>query len=241
MGKILNKNRIKSLNFFRTKMKKAVQEMIKHESNSALKTAYEKVLINLENVPINFYPKNSLMRTVFKIGEHFIASEILGEHKQNLKIIKKNGKVVGVVPEGRLIEIPAGHFFHGDKASWKGVHTLMHELCHNPSRNVFEFSKEIHLNPTQTEELIADLLSARIAIKMGFPRKRIYELYKGRQSVYGRFPFRKALEKAVSPKKEPKKTEIISVKKLREKREREKRKRIERLKKQRMPLRRRAA
>jgi hypothetical protein len=200
MQKILTKERVRNLNYFREQMKKAVEEMIKRENNPTLKRAYERVLLNLETVPINFYPKKTLLTAIFRIGKHFIASEILGEHKQTVKVIRKGNRFV-VVPEGRIIEIPAEHFFYGNKLTWKGVHTLMHEMCHDPLRNVFEFSREIHLTPSQTEELIADLLSARIAIKMGFPREKVLSLYHGREMVYGKFPFRKMLEKATKPKK----------------------------------------
>jgi hypothetical protein len=199
MGKILNKERIRNLNFFRKKMQKAIKEMIKLEKNETLKAAYERALINLETVPINFYPKKTLMSTVFRIGKHIISSEILGEHKQNFQVIRK-GKEFIVIPEGRVIDLPAEHFFHGNELEWKGVHTLMHEICHDPLRNVFEFSQQIHLNANQTEELIADLMSAKIAIKMGFSREKVLALYHGRESVYGRFPFREMLEKATETK-----------------------------------------
>lgn len=201
MAEILTGNRVKKIRFLESQMRTAVREMIKTETNPTIKTAYEQVLTNLEKVPINFYHGNSLLRTVIKIGKHFISSEILGEHKQNLKVVRE-GNLLKVIPEGHLIEMPADLFFHGDKVSWKGLQTLIHEMCHNPMRNVFEFSKEVHLTPNQTEELIADLLSARIAVKMGFPRNRIHELYHGRQGIYGiGFPFEKMIEKATTLKK----------------------------------------
>jgi hypothetical protein len=227
MEKILSKDKIKKIRFLEKKVKEAVEEMIKTEKNPAIKSAYEKVLQNLI-LPINFYPKDSLMRTVFKIGKHFIASEVLGEHKQNLKFVRQ-GNIVKVVPEAELIEIPANLFFHGDKVTWKGLQTLIHELCHDPLRDPYELSK-LGLNRTQREELVADLLSARIAVKMGFPKQRILELYKGREGVYGKFPYKKALEKAVTSKKakEKPKAETIDLRKLREIQERERRKRIER-------------
>ena len=200
MGKVLNRNRVKNLNVFRQKMQWAVKDMIKHEKNPTLKTAYERTLTNLETVPINFYPKDSLSRTVFQIGKHFFTSEVLGEHKQNIRVIR-NGNLLKVIPEGRLIEIPANHFFLGNTPTWGGMKTLMHEICHDPARNVFDFSREIQLNPSQTEELIADLMSAKIAIKMGFPREKVLSLYNGREGVYGRFPYRKFLEKAIKQKK----------------------------------------
>ena len=181
-------------------MKWSVKEMIKHEKNPTLKTAYERALTNLETVPINFYPKDNLSRTVFQIGKQFITSEVLGQHKQGMKVIKEGG-LLKVIPEGRLIELPADHFFNGNKPTWDGMKTLIHELCHDPSRNVFEFSKEVHLTPTQTEELIADLMSAKIAIKMGFSREKVLSLYYGREAVYGKFPFRELLEKATKEKK----------------------------------------
>ncbi len=199
MGKVLNKERVRSLNYFRGRMKKAVQEMIKIEKNPTLKAAYERALTNLETVPIKFYPKDTLMRAVFKIGKHFVASEVLGQHEQKIRI-KREGGIIKVVPDGRLIELPADHFFHGDKLNWKGVHTLMHEICHDPTRNVFDFSREAQLTPNQTEELIADLMSAKIAIKMGFKRESVLGLYHGREAIYGRFPFREYLERATESK-----------------------------------------
>ncbi|MFH1663759.1 MAG: hypothetical protein ABH986_03035 [archaeon] len=196
----MSRERVRTLNYFRKKMQAAVQEMIKHENNSVLREAFERALTNLETVPINFYPKDSLSRTVFQIGKHFIASEVLGEHKQNIRLVRQGG-LLKVVPEGRLIEIPADHFFHGNIPSWEGMKTLMHEICHDPTRNVFEFSREIHLTPNQAEELIADLMSAKIAVRMGFPREKVLSLYHGREGIYGRFPYRKAIEKATEPKK----------------------------------------
>ncbi|MBU2477212.1 hypothetical protein KKG83_07110, partial [Candidatus Micrarchaeota archaeon] len=221
MGKILSKDKIKKIRFLEEKMKEAVEEMIQTEKNPAIRSAYEKFLENLK-IPINFYPKDNLMRTVFKIGEHFIASEVLGEHKQNLKFVRQ-GNIIKVVPDAEIIEIPAQLFFHGDKVTWKGLQTLIHELCHDPMRDPFEFSK-LGLNRTQREEWVTDLLSARIAVKMGYPRKRILELFRGREGVYGKFPYKKALEKAVTPKKEKEKpkAKIINLKKLREQQEREK-------------------
>ncbi len=140
MEKILSKDRVKRIRFVERKIQLAVKEMIKQETNPVIKEAYERTLKNLE-LPLNFYPKDSLSRTIFKIGEHFVSSEILGEHKQKLRI-ERQGNSVKVMPEGEIIEIPAEHFFYGksNKVTWKGLHTLIHELCHNPTRNVFEFS-----------------------------------------------------------------------------------------------------
>ena len=129
----------------------------------------------------------------------FRAEITQAEHKQDIKIVRE-GNLVKVIPEREIIEMPLELLFRGDKVTWKGLHTLIHEMSHDPLRDASEL-KKLGLDRTQREEFVTDLLSARIAIKMDYPRENIYELYKGRESVYGRFPFMKALEKATSPKK----------------------------------------
>lgn len=200
MTKILTKERIENLNKFRSLMKEAVIQMIKEEKNPAVKSAYERTLKNIESVPVNFFPKKNLVHAIYKIGKQVFSSEVLGEHKQEIIVMKK-GKQTFVVRGKRNIDIPAEHFFHENNLNWQGIHTLMHEYSHDPARNVLEFSNQIHLNPEQTEELIADLLSAKIARKMGMNRERVLSFYRGRQGVYGKFPFNETLEKAIKPKK----------------------------------------
>ncbi len=200
MNKILTKQRIENLNKFRNLMKEAVSHMIEEEKNPAVKAAYERTLKNIESVPINFFPKKNLVHAIYKIGKQIFTSEVLGEHKQEIIVMKK-GKQTFVIRGKRNIDIPSEHFFHENNLNWQGIHTLMHEYCHDPARNVLKFSNQIHLNSEQAEELIADLLSAKIARKMGMNKERVLSFYRGRQGVYGKFPFKETLEKAIKPKK----------------------------------------
>jgi len=205
-------------------MKEAVTHMIEEEKNSAVRAAYERTLKNIEVVPINFFPKKNLFHSIYKWGKQVFTSEVLGEHRQEISVIRKGNKIIAVQGR-RIIDIPAEHFFHENKLSWQGVHTLMHELCHDPMRNNLEFSKQVHLNHEQAEELTADLLSAKIGVKMGMSRERVLGFYHGREGVYGGFPFRESLERAIKPK-EGKITPVKPREVPRIKKEMEKRKRI---------------
>lgn len=194
---ILTKERIKMLNEFRKKLIKVLKELIKKEKNPFIRDAFEETLQNVELLPIKFIPSKVLAARYGVVGGTIIGSVVKGQQLNQIIIVQKG--MNKYVIRRREIDLPAGHLFKGNKLAWDGVHTLMHEYCHS-LRNLNVLAEKLKLSNEQAEELIADLLSARIALEMNFPKEVILSFYSGRDFVYGGFPFREKLIKLLSAK-----------------------------------------
>ncbi len=191
---VLTKKRRGQLDKFRENAVKAIEEMIKEEKNETIRNALDTALSNVENTPLKFYPRRSLRSAIYSTRGRVFGSMLKGLSVNRIAVMQKGPKMF--VIRSRHIELPAEHLFEGDRLTLDGVHTLMHEYCHSV-RNVSEFAEKLKLSPEQAEELIADLLSARIAVKMGIERETVYGFYGGRGMVYGGFPFHEMLKRAL--------------------------------------------
>ena len=59
------------------------------------------------------------------------------------------------------------------------------------------FAKAIKLSPGQTEELLADMLAAKLAVALGFKKENVLVHFAGREIVYGSFPYFAYIERAM--------------------------------------------
>jgi len=197
MEKILSRERVKALEEFRRKLIEVLEDSIKKEKNAAIRQAYSNALFNAESIPIKFVPAKALSSAVFIAGNRMVTSVVKGQQVNQIILVQK-GKNKYLIKR-REIDLPAWHLFEGNKLAWNGVHTLMHEYCHG-MRELNSFALKLNLSYEQAEELIADLLSAKIALKMNFPKERILSFYHGRESLYGSFPFWETLKNILSIK-----------------------------------------
>ncbi len=194
MGKILSKERKKALDKFREKAIHTVKEMIKEEKNPVLKKAFTQTLKNIASLPLEFYPRKYLSARFARSGKMVIGSIIKGQQVSKI-IVYEKGLDKRVIIQSK-IQLPAEYIFEGNKLSLNGIHTLMHEYCHFP-RDVRSFAQGLNISEEQAEELIADLVSARISVKMGMEKEKVYSFYSGRDAVFYPFPFRRVLEKVL--------------------------------------------
>jgi len=190
MEKILTEERTKKLKHIKGFMRDAAVHLRDEAENLQDKKYYERMIKNIDTVPLYLFPRNDLAHHIYRIGKYVYSSVVLGQHVQDIRVIKKGNKIIGI--EGkRRIELPANLFFNGDVISWEGLKTLAHEYAHDPIRG----------NPEKIEELFADLISAKVLVKMGTPRRKVLSLFTGREGVYGGFDYREAIKKAITPKK----------------------------------------
>ena len=59
------------------------------------------------------------------------------------------------------------------------------------------FARAIKLNPNQAEELLADMLAAKLAVALGFKKEHVLIHFAGREIVYGTFPYLTYIERAM--------------------------------------------
>jgi len=135
MGKILTPERKKKLELIKGFIREAAVHLRDETQNPESKKYYERMIKNIDTVPLYLFPSNNLFHQIFRVGRNIYSSVVLGQHVQDIRVIKKGDKIIGI--EGRRrIEIPANLFFNGDVISWEGLKTLVHEYAHDPMRNV---------------------------------------------------------------------------------------------------------
>lgn len=191
---VLTKKRRKCLNSFLSNAVKALKELKKESKSQVSKELFELMLENLTKTPIYFYPAKALRAKFYSQGKR--AGVTQGENVSFYKIIQIGG--VKKISRESFINLPAEHIFHRDKMTLDGILTLCHEYAHFPKPKLKEFAEKNSIHPRQAEELLADALSAKLAVKMGFPKKQVIAHFSGREIVYGKIPFKKFILRAIS-------------------------------------------
>ena len=194
--KILTKERIKAVNDFRKTAVKALKELEKSTKDQASKVVYKRMLRNVQTTPVYFYPRRNMKETVFKAGNRIFSSVVKGEHVNVIKILQKGSQ--RFLLKSDFINLPAEHMFDGDKMTIEGIFTLSHEYAHFPKPALGRFAKANKITFTQAEELMADTLSAKLAVKMGYPKEFVLGHFYGRELVYGKIPFKRFIWNAVN-------------------------------------------
>lgn len=191
---ILTSKRRKSLDSFRAHAVKALKELAKTASDKISREIFEGMVYSVESTPIYFYPRKVLKAT-FLPGTGIPISATMGENVNQIQIIQQGSQQYLI--RTNFINLPAEHVFEGEKLSMNGIFTLSHEYAHFPKPLISEFASRHGILHETAEELIADILSAKLAVKLGYPKEHVLEHFAGREIVYGRFPFKKFIENAV--------------------------------------------
>jgi len=194
--KIITKRRKHALDNFRKKAFLAVKELEKNTKNETLKHVYSRFADSIANTPILFYPRHTLRTTVYNIGGRLGMSVVRGEHVNSIKVVQKGRERFLIKSD--YINLPAEHIFNGDELSIQGIFTLCHEYGHFPKPGLLEFAQSLGLNLEQAEELTADILAAKVAVKLGYPKENVLGHFRGREVVYGDKPFQEYILKSVS-------------------------------------------
>jgi len=194
-NKILTKKRVKAVNDFRKRAIQALKELAKKEKDENTRFLYERMIENVENTPVVFYPRKSLRETVFTVGGRVFSSVTRGENVNVIKIIQRGNQ--RFILRSNYINLPAEHLFEGNSLTIEGIFTLAHEYAPFPKPALHLFARAHGLRLKQAEELLADMLAAKLAAKMGFKKENILGHFAGREIVYGSFPFYDFIERAV--------------------------------------------
>jgi len=165
------------------------------------KTDLEKALFarmkrNVQHTPIFFYPRKTLKERIFHSRGRTFTSVVKGEHVNVIKIFQKGSKRFAVVDN--YINMPAEHVFNAGNLTVAGIFTLAHEYAHFPKPALSKFASANRISGEQAEELLADTLSAKLAVAMGYPKELVLGHFKGRELVYGQIPFKKLIWNAVN-------------------------------------------
>ncbi|MAF80020.1 hypothetical protein CL629_02990 [bacterium] len=192
---ILSKKRKKALNEFRKHAVSALKDLKKSAPDDLAKNIYSHMIRNVEHTPIYFYPRRNLRENLFSAGGKVFGSVVKGEHVNQIKIYQQGNKHWAVKSD--FINMPSEHVFEGDKLTINGIFTLSHEYAHFPKPALGAFAAKNKMDYEQAEELLADVLSAKLAVKMGYPKDHILNHFAGRGIVYGRVPFKAFILKAV--------------------------------------------
>ena len=167
----------------------------KKEKIPAIKELYYEMQENIERTPLFFYDAQNLRSNAYRIGNRIFSSVTKGEHVRQIMVYQKGP--VKYIESKNYINLPAEHIFKGEKMSIDGIFTLAHEYGHFPKKHLRVFAEAYSLNSEQAEELLADILSAKLAVKMGYPKEKVLKHYIGRDIVYGTFPFWQFIRDAV--------------------------------------------
>lgn len=191
----LSKKRKDALTAFRKDAIKALKFLQKHAKTKLDMHLYEMMENNVRNTPIIFYPRKVLRQQVYRIGPYISSSVTMGEHVNSVKIIQKGNQVF--VLRSHHINLPSEHLFEGDKITINGLFTLAHEYAHFPKPAIGRFAAKNGLTIEQAEELMADMLSAKLAVTLGYPKEKVLQHFAGREIVYGNFPFREWIKRII--------------------------------------------
>lgn len=192
---ILTKKRKKALDSFLSNAIKSLKELRKETKSRIVKEMYELMLENVARTPIYFYPSKILRAKFYSHGGRIGLGITQGENVSVFKIIQIGG--MKKIVRKSFINLPAEHVFKGDKISLAGILTLCHEYAHFPKPKLFEFAEKHNMTPGQAEELLADALSAKLAVKMGFKKEEVIAHFAGREIVYGNIPFKEFILRAI--------------------------------------------
>ncbi|MCX6801698.1 MAG: hypothetical protein NT067_01150 [Candidatus Diapherotrites archaeon] len=157
------------------------------DKSSISRELFELMELNLANTPIFFYPRRAMRVSPYSVTQ--------GENVSYYKIIQIGG--MRRIERESFINLPAEHIFEGDKMTLGGILTLSHEYAHFPKPKLMEFAVANGISFTQAEELMADVLSAKLAVKMGFSKEQVISHFAGREIVYGSMPFRQFILRAI--------------------------------------------
>lgn len=193
--RILTKKRKQALDAFRAQAINALEKLKKNAKSELERLLFERMQINIERMPIFFYPSGTLRYSLQRVGNKLGISLVRGENVTLFKIIQIGGR--RLVIRENFINLPAEHIFSGEKLSLDGILTLCHEYAHFPKPMLASFAKAIKLRPEQAEELLADMLAAKLAVALGFKKHDVLIHFAGREIVYGRFPYFAYIERAM--------------------------------------------
>jgi len=148
---VLNEERKRNLAITRMLILGALDEMINDNMNNPrMKSLYISVKQNVLVLPINVRPGNVLE------GGYGYAT--MGE---NVKRISASGAIQSA------IFLPEEHLFDGDRISYDGLLTLLHEYSHvTLAPHAQMFANSLGLEGELTDEFFADTVAAKIAKKM---------------------------------------------------------------------------
>jgi hypothetical protein len=184
---VLGGKRRKALDSFMQHAAKALEELKKGAKSSISRELFELMELNLANTPIYFYPRRAMRANPFFVTQ--------GENVSYYKIIQIGG--MRRIERESFINLPAEHIFSSDKMTLDGILTLSHEYAHFPKPKLSEFARANRISFTQAEELMADVLSAKLAVKMGFSKEQVITHFSGREIVYGAMPYRQFILRAI--------------------------------------------
>jgi hypothetical protein len=193
---VLDKERVKALDQFRERAVKTLEELRKNTKIELEKTLFERMIRNVENTPIYFYPKKTLKERIFQARGRVFGSVIKGEHVNVIRIFQKGSQRFFL--RSNYINMPAEHVFEGSKLTVEGIFTLAHEYAHFPKPSLNKFAKANGISNEQAEELLADTLSAKLAVGLGYPKEHVLKHFQGRELVYGSIPFKRLIWNAVN-------------------------------------------
>jgi hypothetical protein len=186
---ILSKERKKNFNDFKKAAKAAIKDLIKQEKHEPTKQLYRGLLNSIETTGIYFYDSDVLAASD--------RGRIMGLSQRSIVYIKRGNKI-----EFRLgpttISMPAGHLFYGHHLTLDGITTMIHEWAHYPKK-IGGFARMLRLPAHAAEEFLADVVSAKVALRLGFKPQYVFRHYHGRIPlfiVYG-FDYMKMLKKLV--------------------------------------------
>jgi len=192
----LDSKRVKALDSFRKRAVMVLNEMGKKSKLGLEKRLFEDMARNVENTPIYFYPRKTLKERIFHARGRMFASVVKGEHVNVIKIFQKGKQRFFV--KSNYINMPSEHVFDGSKLTVGGIFTLAHEYAHFPKPDLGKFAEANSISLEQAEELLADTLSAKLAVAMGYPKELVLTHFQGRELVYGRIPFKRLIWNAVN-------------------------------------------
>lgn len=192
---ILTKKREKALDEFRAHAVAALEELKRSTKDANVRDLYENMIYNIERTPIFFHPLRNLHEMLYRIGNMVFGSVTKGESVERVAVVQKGSQRFFI--REHYINLPAEHIFDGDRLDLDGIFTLAHEYAHFGKPLLEEFAASLRISPNVAEELLADTLCAKLAARMGFPKSEVLAHFEGREVVYGSFPFRKYLARAI--------------------------------------------
>ncbi len=193
--KILSEERKKALNEFRKQAVKALEELEKSAKDEFEKGIYSAMSDSIRQTPIYFFPRKSLRESIHKFAGMVFGSVVKGENVKSIRIVQQGKRFF--IQSLAHINLPAEHVFEGSNLTIAGIFTLCHEYAHFPKPGVSSFAFHNNLSLEQAEELLSDVLAAKLAKKIGYSRQTILEQISGREIVYGSIPFKKMVLKAL--------------------------------------------
>ncbi|MFH1225269.1 MAG: hypothetical protein V1676_05700 [Candidatus Diapherotrites archaeon] len=192
---ILTKKREKALDDFRANAVAALGELRRGTKDANVRELYDSMIYNIGSTPVVFHPLRNLREMIYRVGNMVFGSVTKGESVERIAVVQKGGS--SYIVRRHYINMPAEHMFSGDRLTIDGIFTLAHEYAHFGKPLIAEFAASLRITPDVAEELLADTLSAKLAARMGFPKSEVLAHFEGRDVVYGPFPFRKYLARAI--------------------------------------------